>query len=108
MFVAWSQGSPDAAVTFAAVTYDYNEPGNDVSNAQAGNSPGKMISIVVNGQSREVPRELNVTGLLSYLGVDAARVAVERNRQVLRKAAWPDTPVTAGDQFEVVWFVGGG
>ena len=37
------------------------------------------IQIVVNGETREVPTGLGVTGLLLHLGLPAERVAIERN-----------------------------
>ncbi len=37
-----------------------------------------------------------------------ARVAVERNREILPKADYPGTPLADGDVFEVVELVGGG
>lgn len=51
---------------------------------------------------------LSIDGLLNFLKIDPSRVAVEHNREIARKAAWAETRVNAGDQFEVVWFVGGG
>jgi thiamine biosynthesis protein ThiS len=67
-----------------------------------------VIVIEVNGERREVPGGLTVLGLLEQLGVDPARVAVELDRLIVRKAAWPDTPVREGARVEVVQFVGGG
>lgn len=67
-----------------------------------------LISIVVNGESREVPEGLSIDHLLHFLQIDPSRVAVEHNREIVRKTKWAETGVQAGDQFEVVWFVGGG
>ena len=66
------------------------------------------IEIAVNGEARQVPPGLTVTGLLQWLGVGGARVAVERNQRLVRKAEHASTPVEAGDRFEIVSFVGGG
>jgi thiamine biosynthesis protein ThiS len=49
-----------------------------------------------------------VAGLLAHLRVDAARVAVELNREIVRKTEWDSTPVSDGANVEVVQFVGGG
>lgn len=68
----------------------------------------EMIEIVLNGEPRRVPPGLSVEQLLRFLDVDVSRVAVERNRTIVRKPLWSQTPVRAGDQFEIVWFVGGG
>ena len=66
------------------------------------------IEVVVNGQPRRVPEGLNVTGLLGSLGIDPSRVAVELNREIVRKPEWETTMVSEGAKVEVVWFVGGG
>lgn len=73
------------------------------------NSPAaNSIQITVNGQARSVPEGLKLPDLLEMLGVDPSRVAIERNREIVRRLDWPSTPVVAGDELEVVWFVGGG
>jgi len=66
------------------------------------------IAITVNGKTEHVPRGLTVEGLLRHLGVRTTSVGVERNRQLVRRAAHATTPVEAGDRFEIVTFVGGG
>lgn len=66
------------------------------------------IEVVVNGRPRRVPQGLNVAGLLGSLGIDPSRVAVELNREIVRKPEWETTMVSEGAKVEVVWFVGGG
>ena len=66
------------------------------------------MEIQVNGEMREVPGGLTVATLLAHLGLNPARVAIERNLGVLPRGAWEATRVEAGDRFEIVQFVGGG
>lgn len=66
------------------------------------------ITILVNGESRETPAGSTVLTLLDQLGLDAGRVAIEHNLQILPKTKWEETMVTGGDRFEIVQFVGGG
>ncbi len=66
------------------------------------------ISIVLNGEPAQVPAGLTVSGLLDHLKMDASRIAVELNREIVRKAAWDTTPIENGARLEVVQFVGGG
>lgn len=66
------------------------------------------IKITVNGSPQEVPAGLNIPSLLQHIGLDSTRVAVERNRRIVRKADWSATTVQDGDTIEVVTFVGGG
>jgi thiamine biosynthesis protein ThiS len=66
------------------------------------------ISIVVNGEKREANPGAMVADLLVNLGLDAGRVAIERNLEILPRTVWTETPVEAGDHYEIVQFVGGG
>jgi thiamine biosynthesis protein ThiS len=66
------------------------------------------IRVVINGDPREIPAGLGVTGLLSHLGLPQERVAIERNREILPRSLWAATVVQAGDYFEIVHLVGGG
>ncbi len=66
------------------------------------------MNIVVNGESREVPEGLSVTGLLAHLDLAPGRVAIERNLDILPRDHWASTLLAAGDRFEIVHFVGGG
>lgn len=69
------------------------------------------MEIVLNGQPREVdldPQSATLDTLISTLEMKADRIAVERNGEIVRRAAWAATRVKAGDRFEIVHFVGGG
>jgi thiamine biosynthesis protein ThiS len=66
------------------------------------------MTVVINGERRDIPDGLNVAGLLNHLGMSTGRVAVERNLDILPRAHWQDTQVEANDSFEIVHFVGGG
>ncbi|MGH9679041.1 MAG: sulfur carrier protein ThiS [Candidatus Acidiferrales bacterium] len=66
------------------------------------------IQIVVNGETREVPAGLDVSGLLSLLALPSDRVAIERNLEILPRSQWPGTSVHPGDRYEIVQMVGGG
>jgi thiamine biosynthesis protein ThiS len=68
----------------------------------------KMVEIVLNGQPKAVPEGLALDALLKWLEINPGRVAVERNRSIVRKNDWSATRIEPGDQLEVVWFVGGG
>jgi sulfur carrier protein len=66
------------------------------------------MTIIVNGETREVPAGITVTDLLGQLGLRAGRVAIERNREILPRSQWETTRVEANDNYEIVQFVGGG
>jgi thiamine biosynthesis protein ThiS len=66
------------------------------------------LEIVVNGQAREVASGGTVGSLLRELALSPARVAVERNLEIVRKSEYDSTPLAGGDRLEIVTFVGGG
>ena len=65
------------------------------------------MKLVLNGEDREVV-STTVSALIEEIGLANTRVAVELNRTIVRRAAWPETPVKDGDTIEIVHFVGGG
>ncbi|MCA1817387.1 MAG: sulfur carrier protein ThiS [Acidobacteria bacterium] len=66
------------------------------------------MKIVVNGEERELDDGATVGDLVSRLEVAPERVAVELNREVVRRARWAQTRLREGDRVEIVHFVGGG
>lgn len=66
------------------------------------------MRIEVNGESREVEQDTTLSELVSQLSLVPARLAIERNREVVRRADWPETKLNEGDRIEIVHFVGGG
>jgi len=67
-----------------------------------------MITLTINGDRREVPEGLTLATLLDHLGLDARMVVVEQNRIIVRKNAIAEAKLAAGDEIEIVHFVGGG
>jgi thiamine biosynthesis protein ThiS len=66
------------------------------------------VTITLNGDRHELAGPLTVGELLAALGIDARRVAVEHNLVVVKRARFDQTTINAGDQVEIVNFVGGG
>ena len=66
------------------------------------------MEISVNGERRQVGEGMTVLLLLRTLSLPETRVAVERNRSLVRKAEFADTVLGDGDRIEIVTFVGGG
>jgi sulfur carrier protein len=69
---------------------------------------GETVSITVNGDARDVLSGITVTGLLESLGLHPRLIVVEHNREILNRDRYDETEVRAGDNFELVHFVGGG
>ncbi|MCA9636824.1 MAG: sulfur carrier protein ThiS [Myxococcales bacterium] len=65
-------------------------------------------TIVLNGEPTPIPEGESVAGLLAHLGLDPRQVAVERNREIVPRAEYPEATLAEGDHLEIVTFVGGG
>ena len=66
------------------------------------------MTIRLNGEPHEIDRPMPVSHLLAALGIDPRRVAVEHNLVVVKRDSYSQTVVAAGDEVEIVNFVGGG
>lgn len=70
--------------------------------------PDELITVRINGESRTVPAGLSVHALLLHLGLSPRVLAVEHNREVVEPDKLDSVMVQAGDEMEIVHFVGGG
>jgi sulfur carrier protein len=68
----------------------------------------RRMRLTVNGDDLVVDGPLTVRGLLEHLQLTTGPVAVERNRQIVPRAAHLSEMLAEGDEIEVVHFVGGG
>jgi thiamine biosynthesis protein ThiS len=68
----------------------------------------KSLRIEVNGETREVGQGATLSDLIQELSLVPERLAIERNRTVVRRADWPQTSLAEGDRIEIVHFIGGG
>jgi thiamine biosynthesis protein ThiS len=66
------------------------------------------IAVTVNGEPRRTTAGVTIAAMLRELGIDPARVAVERNLAIVPRSTLDVAPVADGDIFEIVHFVGGG
>lgn len=70
-------------------------------------STAVMITLTLNGEPRQVA-DGSIAGLVSGLGLDVKKVAVERNRIIVPRSTLADVMLAEGDEIEIVHFVGGG
>jgi sulfur carrier protein len=66
------------------------------------------VQLTVNGETRAFQGVADVAGLVSALGLDTRKVAVERNLEIVPRSAYQKTPIADGDRIEIVHFIGGG
>lgn len=62
----------------------------------------------VNGQQTELKQELTLKDFLLENGYDLAKIAVERNSDIVPKAQYGQVILNPEDVLEIVRFVGGG
>lgn len=67
-----------------------------------------MISIQLNGEPRQIAAGTTIAALAAQIGLDPAKVAVERNLEIVARSTLADVVLGEGDQLEIVHFVGGG
>ena len=66
------------------------------------------LGIRVNGEHKRVPGGISIVEMLNEIGIDPAKVAVERNLEIVPRSQYGRTPLADGDRIEIVSFVGGG
>lgn len=64
--------------------------------------------ITLNGERFELANPMTVSDLLAHLDIDARRVAIEHNLEIIRRRTFETVVVKDGDRVEIVNAVGGG
>lgn len=68
----------------------------------------ERLTVLLNGEPRELAAPTTVAGLLALIGLDTRKVAVERNEEIVPRSAYAATELASGDALEIVHFIGGG
>jgi thiazole synthase len=66
------------------------------------------IALIINGEPRQVPAGISLADLAGLLELDPAKIAVERNLEIVPRSTYRAVTLNDGDQLEIVHFVGGG
>ena len=66
------------------------------------------FDITLNGETRRIDTVVSVRVLLASLGLDPAKIAVERNLEIVPRSLYGEVMVGEGDRLEIVQFIGGG
>ncbi len=66
------------------------------------------MRLVINGEERELSGISTLASLVEQLALKADRLAIELNRNIVRRDQWSSTALKDGDCLEIVHFVGGG
>lgn len=67
-----------------------------------------MITLSINGELRQFPSPLTLTGLATLLELSGKRIAIEKNGEIVPRSQHASTSLQEGDQLEIVVAVGGG
>ncbi|MBS0363188.1 MAG: sulfur carrier protein ThiS [Proteobacteria bacterium] len=66
------------------------------------------MTLTVNGETRSFTGVDHLAALVSALGLDGRKVAIERNLEIVPRSAYARTALADGDRIEIVHFIGGG
>ena len=64
--------------------------------------------IRVNGEDRQLEKEITLQDFLEREGYQTGRIAVEKDGGIVPKSRYAETLLHSGDVLEIVSFVGGG
>ena len=67
-----------------------------------------IVTVLLNGDRREIPVGTTLSGLVEILQLPADRLAIEYNRVIVKRDLWTATLIDEGAEIEIVQFVGGG
>jgi sulfur carrier protein len=68
-----------------------------------------LIQITINGNLKNFEHsQLTVDQLVTQLGLQGKRLAVERNGEIVPRGLFQQTELASGDKLEIVGAVGGG
>lgn len=67
-----------------------------------------MITVHINGASRELAGVCSIAQLVEELGFGGRRIALEKNGDIVPRSLYAAEPVNDGDRLEIVAAVGGG
>jgi thiamine biosynthesis protein ThiS len=68
----------------------------------------ESLNITLNGDQRSLTLGTSVAALVQDIGLDPAKVAVERNLEIVPRSTLANVMLMDGDVLEIVHFVGGG
>jgi thiazole synthase len=71
-------------------------------------SSDTALNVTINGQARAFASGLTLRQLLAALDLNPAKIALERNREIVPRSAYDAVRIAEGDQYEIVHFIGGG
>ncbi len=66
------------------------------------------MKVFINGETKNIQKAFSLSELLGELAVPSERIAIELNKEVVRRRDWENIKIKDADKIEIVHFVGGG
>src|SRR5476651_1189822 len=66
------------------------------------------LNVTINGEAKHLSRPMTLNEMLTFLGLDPKKIAVERNLEIVPRSTYGAVTVKDGDKYEIVHFIGGG
>ena len=66
------------------------------------------MTIIINGEKKNIAGNFNLSELLKHFSLPSERIAIELNKEVVRKKDWETIKINDADKIEIIHFVGGG
>jgi len=66
------------------------------------------MELTVNGKQRDLPGPLTLLEFLEQHNINPVLVAVEHNREIIRRERYAEIALQPGDTLEIIHMVGGG
>ena len=67
-----------------------------------------MMRITLNGESKEVPEQLTIGGLIRHVKLIPELMVAEVNERIYKRDQYESVVIQSGDVVELLRFVGGG
>ncbi len=67
------------------------------------------MQLIINGETHaDLKANMSVFDLLAHLSLPKAKIAVERNKEIVPKSSYATVVLQDGDVLEIITFIGGG
>ena len=66
------------------------------------------MDIQLNGEVKSLIKSTTIAEMITELGLDSRKIAIEQNRAIVPKSAYSTTILSSADEIEIVAFMGGG
>ena len=66
------------------------------------------IKIILNGEEKILPKEMNIDELISFFELEKDKIAIEKDLEIVNPENFSKVLLKNEDKLEIVHFIGGG